>query len=196
MKLLFSPTSPFSSKVRMAARHLDIPLEEIRVDTVAAPPILVVSNPLGKIPTLICEDGIAVFDSRAIMQHFGRMEGKKLYPSKSEKRTRVEVLEALSDGICDCLLSIVYERRFRPEDKLYQPWIDRQWEKVTRALDHVVLPKIGAKLHGSHFALAAMIGYLQLRFAGQWEERHADLTDWIARFEKSFPDFAALKPQG
>ena len=197
MKLLCSPTSPFSSKVRMAARYLELDITEIRVDTNAGPAILVDNNPLGKIPTLLTSDGEAIFDSRAITHYLGRMKGKRLYPTKDRKRTEAEILEALCDGTCDCLLSIVYERRFRTEEKIFQPWIDRQWTKAKRTLDQLSaeVPKIGRKLHGGHFAMAAMLGYLQLRFAGEWEDDHSDLIGWLRTFEKKFPDFQALKPQ-
>ncbi|TXH80837.1 MAG: glutathione S-transferase [Rhizobium sp.] len=195
MRLLCSPTSPFSSKVRMAARHLGIKLEEIHVDTNAGPALLIDNNPLGKIPTLLTGDGEAIFDSRAIMHYFDRREGK-LYPSKKGKRTEIEVLEALCDGTNECLLSIVYERRFREADKQYQPWIDRQWTKVSRALTHFDAepPKIGKKLHAGHFALASLIGYLQLRFEGQWEADHGELIEWAKTFEKHFPDYPSMKP--
>jgi glutathione S-transferase len=197
MKLLCAPTSPFSSKVRMAARYLELEITEIRVDSNAGPAILVDNNPLGKIPTLLTKDGISIFDSRGIMHYFDRMKGKRLYPAKERKRTEAEVLEALCDGACDCLLSIVYERRFRTEEKVFQPWIDRQWAKAKRTLDQLSadLPKLGKKLHGGHFALAAMLGYLQLRFEGQWEEEHSDLIGWLRTFEKKFPDYQAIKPQ-
>ncbi|NKJ07248.1 glutathione S-transferase [Rhizobium sp. SG741] len=196
MRLLCSSTSPFSSKVRMAARHLGIELEEIRVDTNAGPALLVDNNPLGKIPTLLTDDGEAIFDSRAIMHYFDRQEGG-LYPSKKGKRTEAEVLEALCDGTMECLLSIVYERRLREPEKQHQPWIDRQWTKASRALAHLDAepPKIGKKLHAGHFALAALIGYLQLRFEGQWEADHAELINWASKFEKHFPDYPAMKPQ-
>lgn len=196
MKLLCSSTSPFSSKVRMAARHLGIEINEIRVDTNAGPAALIDNNPLGKIPTLLTEDGEAIFDSRAIMQYFHRRKGKKLYPAKDSKHTEAEVLEALCDGTAECLLSIVYERRLREPEKQHQPWIDRQWTKVGRALTHLNAepPKIGKKLHGGHFALAALLGYLQLRFEGEWEADHADLIAWARKFEKHFPDYQAMKP--
>jgi len=136
MKLLYAPASPYSAKVRMAARHLGIALEEQVVDTNAAPPELTGPNPLGKIPVLIRKDGGAVFDSRAIMLFLHRESGKKLYP-KGEAGTQAHVLEALCDGITDSLLSIVYERRFRPAEMVYQPWIDRQWDKVSRGLAYL-----------------------------------------------------------
>lgn len=196
MKLLSAPASPFSSKVRMAARHLGIKLEEIHVETNAGPALLVDNNPLGKIPTLLTDDGEAIFDSRAIMHYFDRHEGG-LYPSKKAKRTEAEVLEALCDGTKECLLSIVYERRLREPEKQHQPWIDRQWTKAKRALIHLDAepPKIGKKLHAGHFALAALIGYLQLRFEGQWEADHLGLIEWAEKFEKHFPAYQAMKPR-
>ena len=131
------------------------------------------------------------------MQYFDRSTKGGLYPKKGEKRTEVEVLEALCDGITDCLLAIVYEKRTRPPEMQYQPWIDRQWSKVERGLDHLNanMPKTTRKLHGGHFALAALIGYLDLRFEGQWQKGRSKLKAWPAKFEKFFPAAKDMKPQ-
>ncbi|HET7413585.1 MAG TPA: glutathione S-transferase [Pararhizobium sp.] len=198
MKLLFAPASPYSAKVRMAAHYSGLTLEGVRTDTAAEGHELVDNNPLGKIPTLITDDGGAIFDSRAIMQFIDRTTGKKLYPRNGAKRSEAEVLEALCDGICDALLVIVYERRYRPEEKVHQEWIDRQWRRVERGLDHLNanLPRTTKSLHGGHFALAALVAYLTLRFEGKWERGRAKLKNWPAKFEKVFPDYATLKPQG
>lgn len=197
MKLLSSPTSPYSAKARMAARHLGLDVEAATTKTDDAPAELMASNPLGKIPVLLRGDEPPVFDSRAIMQYFDRLSKGGLYPRKGEKRTQAEVLEALCDGITDSLLAIVYEKRTRPPEMQYQPWIDRQWEKVTRGLDHLDahLPKTTKTLHGGHFALAALLGYLDLRFAGQWEKGRPKLRNWPKKFEKFFPEYQRMKPQ-
>jgi glutathione S-transferase len=197
MKLLYSSTSPYSAKARMAAVHLGLDVEAVPTKTDGAPADLIANNPLGKIPVLIREGETPIFDSRAIMQYFDRMTKGGLYPRKNEKRTEADVLEALCDGITDCLLAIVYEKRTRPPEMQYQPWIDRQWEKVARGLDHLNanLPKTTKKLHGGHFALAALLGYLDLRFAGQWEKGRGKLKAWPKKFETFFPELANMKPQ-
>lgn len=197
MRILYSPASPYSAKVRMAATYCGLDYESVKTDTNAEPDELVGNNPLGKIPTLITDDKNAVFDSRAIMQFIDRETGKTLYPRNAAKRTEAEVLEALCDGICDSLLSIVYERRMRPEDKVHQDWIDRQWKKVERGLDYLNanLPRTTKKLHGGHFALAALIGYLSLRFEGQWERGRPKLKNWPGKFESFFADYSRLKSQ-
>ncbi|MDO1581722.1 glutathione S-transferase [Rhizobium oryzicola] len=197
MKLLYSPASPYSAKCRMAARHVGLDIEDIRTDTNAEPPELIDNNPLGKIPVLIREGETPIYDSVAIMHYLDRQSGGKLYPKKDEKRTEAEVLEALCDGITDCLLAIIYERRFRPEEKIHQGWIDKQWSKVVRGLDYLEnnLPKT-KKLNGGHFALAALIGYLELRFAGQWADGRPNLSAWPEKFAKVFADYDSMKSAG
>ena len=136
-KLLYSPASPYSAKVRMAAAYAGVAIEAVIVDTNAQPAELMDANPLGKIPVLITDAGVAMYDSRVITQYLNRVSGSRLFPRNVDKRLEAETLEALADGICDCLLAHVYERRFRPEEKIHQPWLDRQWSKVERALDQL-----------------------------------------------------------
>ena len=197
MKILFAPASPYSAKVRMAARYCGLEAQSVPVDTNADPDELVDANPLGKIPTLI-DDGVTVYDSRAIMQYLDRKSGKLLYPRNAQKRTEAEVLEALCDGITDCLLAMVYENRFRPLEKVHQPWLDRQWSKIERSLDYLNdnLPRTTKKLHGGHFALAGLTGYLALRFRSQWERGRPKLKNWPGKFVKFFPEYDAYKSRG
>lgn len=116
-QILYSPASPYSAKVRMAAQHAGIPFESVVVTTSAEPENLINANPLGKIPTLVTDDGKSVFDSRAIMQYLNRISGNKLFPRNAEKRTDAERYEAIADGLSDVLLAHVYERRMRPEER-------------------------------------------------------------------------------
>jgi len=195
MKIFYSPASPYSTKVRMAAHFAGLAAESVTVDTSADPAELITANPLGKIPVLLTDDGLAVYDSRAIMNFIDRQTRGSLYPRNAVKRTEVDVLEATADGICDGLLAIVYERRARPEEKVHQPWIDRQWRKVERALDHLEanMPRLGKKPHAGHFALAAMLRYIEMRFAGKWQRGRPKLKRFLTRFEAVFPDYAKFK---
>ena len=195
MKIYYSDASPYSTKVRMAALHAGLPAEAVAVETATTPPELAAVNPLGKIPVLVTDEGLSVYDSRAIMNYIDRQTRGALYPRNAAKRTEADILEATADGICDCLLSIVYERRMRPEEKIHQGWIDRQWQKVERALDHLEanMPRLGKKPNGGHFALAAMLRYIELRFAGQWQRGRPKLKRYLSRFEAVFPDYAKFK---
>ncbi|KNY18519.1 glutathione S-transferase [Shinella sp. SUS2] len=195
MKIFYSSASPYSTKVRMAAHFAGLAAQSVSADTNADPAELLAANPLGKIPTLVTDEGLAVYDSRAIMNYIDRQTKGTLYPRNAAKRTEVDILEATADGICDSLLAIVYERRSRPEEKVHQPWIDRQWQKVERALDHLEenMPRLGKKPNAGHFALAAMLRYIELRFAGKWQRGRPKLKRFLSRFEAVFPDYAQFK---
>lgn len=195
-KILYSSASPYSAKVRMAAAYAGIAVDAVTVDTNAEPAELIGANPLGKIPVFVSDDGLTVYDSRAITQYLNRISGSSLFPRNPEKRTEAEALEALADGICDCLLAHVYERRSRPEEKIHQPWLDKQWSKVLRALDQLnaTPPKLPKKITAGQIALRATLGYLTLRFPGQWERGRGKLKRWAERFDQKFPELVPYVP--
>lgn len=197
MKLLYSSASPYSAKVRMGASYAGIALEPQAVNTAESPAVLVGNNPLGKIPTLLPADGSAIYDSVAIMRHLDRLSGGKLYPSEANAALAADVLEALGDGIADCLLAIQYEHRSRPAEMVYAPWIEKQMTKATRALDmlEAAPPAFGETLTAGDFALAATLAYLGLRFADKWNGAYPALHGWLDAFAARFPAFAELKPQ-
>lgn len=195
-RLFYAPASPYSAKVRMAAAYAGIPVEGVIVDTNKPGDDFLTANPLGKIPTLVAEDGTAIFDSRAIAQYLNRSSGNRLLPRNADKRTEAEVLEALADGICDCLLAHVYERRSRPAEIVHQPWLDKQWGKVLRSLDHLNAspPKLRTRATLGDIALRAALGYLELRFAGQWQNGRGRVIRWAKRFDQRFPELVDYLP--
>lgn len=180
----------------MAAAYAGIPLDAVALDTSSPSPEFLAANPLGKIPVLVADDGETIFDSRAITQYLNRQSGNQLFPRNPARRTDAERLEALADGIADCALAHVYERRSRPEEIVHQPWLDKQWTKVERGLDalNAAPPKLGRKITGGHIALRAVLGYLELRFAGKWEKGRGKLKRWAARFDEKFPELKPLLP--
>ncbi|MCO4319728.1 glutathione S-transferase [Phyllobacterium sp. 21LDTY02-6] len=196
-KVYYAPASPYSTKVRMAAHYTGFPVEAVQIDTNLEPEELINVNPLGKIPTLILDDESAIFDSRVITQYINRVSGNKLFPRNAQKRLEAEQLESLADGLCDALLAHVYERRFRPEEKVHQPWLDRQWGKALRVLDTLnnAPPRLGKKIHGGHIAIAAALAYADLRFQGKWEKGRSKLKRWQKRFAELHPELAALLPK-
>ena len=194
--ILYAPASPYSAKARIAAAWCGIDAEARIVDTSAPPAELLAANPLGKIPVLITDEGDAIFDSRVITQYLNRQSGGALFPRKADRRLQAERLEALADGICDCLLAHIYEQRKRPTEKIHQPWLDAQWLKVSRGLDalEAAPPKLGRKADGGQIALRVMLAYLALRFEGRWERGRPKLRRWAKRFDERFPALAALLP--
>ena len=198
MLLYYSAASPFAAKVRMAASHCGLALEEVAVDTAAEPTALLAANPLGKIPTLVTDEGHAVFDSSVICDLFDRMSGNQLVPQQMASWQAIKTFEATVDGVVDALLLTVYEVRYRPEDKRYDGWVDKQMRKGERGL--VVLDKrlhqLTPELTTAHFALAGLLGWMNLRFPGKAAGEFPRLAAWLDAFCEANPTLAAFVPQG
>jgi glutathione S-transferase len=135
MKLIGSLASPYVRKVRivMAEKRIDY---DLTLDNVWSPDSAIVeSNPLGKVPCLVMEDGGAMFDSRVIVEYLDTLTPVgKLIPPHGRERAEVKCWEALADGVLDAAVLVRLERTLRPVEQQSQTWIDRQMGKVNAGL--------------------------------------------------------------
>lgn len=135
MKLIGSLASPYVRKVRivMAEKRIDY---DLTLDNVWSPDSAIVeSNPLGKVPCLVMEDGGAMFDSRVIVEYLDTLTPVgKLIPPHGRERAEVKCWEALADGVLDAAVLVRLERTLRPAEQQSQTWIDRQMGKVNAGL--------------------------------------------------------------
>lgn len=191
--------SPFGRKIRIAADLLglsnEITIQE--ADTLNPADTLRQQNPLGKIPALILPDGAALYDSRVILEYLDHHAGGGIIiPREMPARFDALRLQALCDGILDASILQVYEKRFRPPEKHEAKWLEHQADKVKRALAFLEKqpPSIDAVPHVGQIALACALGYQDLRFGGAWRAQHPRLVDWLERFARQVPAFAATKP--
>jgi glutathione S-transferase len=199
MKLLVSSHSPYVRKVRALIREAgrEGKIEEVWVKTsaIATDPTIPPHNPLGRIPTLIRDDGPAVLDSRVICRFLDARFRAGLYPEA--RIWEVLTLEALADGLLDSALAMSYEVRLRPEERRWPDWIEAQWSKVARALDAVEdrwMSHLSGPLDMGHLALACALGYLDFRHgARNWREGRPRLAAWEARMAQR-PSLAATVP--
>jgi glutathione S-transferase len=200
LTLRTSPASPFGRKVRIAAIILGLERRIAVVTADASDPAdsLRQQNPLGKIPTLIGEDGEAIFDSRVIVEYLdGLAGGGRLIPGDLAARIRTLTLQALADGIADAALLQVYERRMREPAERSAKWVDYQAGKVTRALAALESkPPESGTPHIGAIALACALGYLDLRFAGEWRTGCPRLVDWLGAFAAAVPAYATTAFSG
>jgi glutathione S-transferase len=196
MILRSSLPSPFGRKIKIAAALLGLKdnIEVVLADTNDPEDSIRVQNPLGKIPTLILEDGRILFDSRVILAYLDNLAGGNvLIPDEPRARFAALTQEALADGILDAALLLVYEIRFREAAKHEPKWIAYQSEKVARSLAAFEAAPPQGKLSIAHIALACGLGYLDLRFDGQWREKHPRLVAWLDAFAADVPAFEATR---
>jgi glutathione S-transferase len=191
MILRTTNSSPFGRKPIMAARYLGL-MDRIKVepsDPMDPQDVLRRDNPLGKMPVLILEDGRSIFDSRVILEYFDMLAGGgRIIPASGEERFDVLTLQALADGMSDAGLLIVYEGRYRPEDKHHTPWLDYQRGKIERALLQLekALPD-PTKVNVGTIALSAALGYLDWRKQVDWRNMTPSLVNWLDTFRATTP---------
>lgn len=196
MILRSTPASPFGRKVRIAADLLGLSnrIDVVAADTGDESDTLRQQNPLGKIPVLITDDGKAVYDSRVILEYLDLLAGGgKLIPA-GDKRVPALVLQALGDGMLDASILRVYEIRFRDETQRSPKWLDYQTGKVTRALDALEKsPPANDDRTVGGITIACALGYLDLRFNGEWRKSYPRLVAWLDGFSAAVPAFEATR---
>ena len=196
-----SPSSPFVRKIRIAASVLGVD-GEIAIesaDTVNPTDTVRQQNPIGKIPALVLEDGVVLFDSRVILDYLDhRAGGGLIVPKDPRARFAALRLQALADGIMDASILLVYEARWRPSERHEPKWIEHQAGKVTRALASLesAPPELAARPDVGDIALACALGYRDFRFGEAWRNDHPRLVAWLDQFAARVPSFAATKPAG
>lgn len=196
MILRSAPASPFGRKVKIAAALLGSSslITSVDTDTASVTDSIRRENPLGKIPTLILEDGNSLYDSRVIVEYLQHLAGAgDVIPTDPAIRFRALTLQALADGIMDASLLQVYETRWRAEDRRDANWVSHQSDKVARGLAALEAdtPPVTADIGA--IALACALGYLDLRFAGAWRAAYPGLVAWLDSFGKAVPAFEATR---
>ena len=194
LTLRSAPPSPFGRKVKIAAKMLGLMDRIALVDADPTSPddSLRKQNPLGKIPTLVLEDGTALYDSRVIVEYLDALAGGgKLIPPGGDARFHELTLQALGDGLMDAALLQVYETRFREKEQFGAKWLDHQAGKVGRVLAMLEANPPAGEVRIGQVTLACALGYLDLRFQGAWRKDHPRLVAWLDAFAAKVPAFEA-----
>ena len=201
MKLLSSPASPYGRKVKITAlmKGVTDQISVEKIDTgILKNEALHRENPLAKIPVLILEDGMRIYDSHVICEYLDILKPEPhLFPAGGRERIDTLVRGALGDGILDAALLLVYEGRYRPAEMRVQNWVDRLQLKIDQSLGE--LEKSPPQWTGTpdygHITIACALGYLDFRHQGVWRADHPKLVTWLNKFAAAVPAFAATTPE-
>ena len=200
MKLRVSPTSPYVRKVVIFAIETGLSDQIEQVPTLAWAPDtdLPKDNPLGKIPTLIADDGQSVYDSHVICEYLDTLHtGAKLIPAAGPARIAQLRLHALADGILDAGVAVRIELGIRPQDYQWQGWVDRQTAAVNRALDVMEqeCTAWGDEFLFGQIAAVTALGYVDYRLNLKWRDNRPDLAAWFVKVSQR-PSVVATVPVG
>ena len=201
MRLFHSPSSPYVRKVLIVATLCGL-RDAIELLPYAGTPVsrdaaAAAHNPLGKVPTLVTDDGLALYDSRVICEYLDAQAGGMLFGTGAA-RWPILARQALGDGMLDAALLARYENFLRPAEARWVAWTEGMMAKIAAGLDQLEAtaseltdtPDIGL------IAVGCALGYLDFRYASLgWRAKHPALAVWFARVDET-PAMIATRPPG
>jgi glutathione S-transferase len=181
MKLLAALISPYTRKVRifLAEKKIDCEMQIVDVQPVENP--VNPHNPLGKIPTLVLDDGTPLYDSRVIVEFLDSVSPiSRLIPDGTRDRVAVRRWEALADGVVDAGILVRYES-VRAKNEQSKAWTDKQVARMHRGMQQLEADLAERTwCHGDRYSLADIavgccMGWLDFRKPGG--------VDWKAEYK-------------
>ncbi len=117
--------SPFVRRVGVALRLYGLEFEHRPWSVFGDGDRIAEFNPLRRVPTLICDDGVAISESNAILDYLDDLVGrdKALYPATGPTRRDAIRIAALACGLADKAVSLFYEQRLH--DATSDIWVKR-----------------------------------------------------------------------
>ena len=198
MKIAYSAASPYVRKVMACAiaRGLNDKIECWKIGT--TDPALLPVNPLSKVPTLITDDGVSIYDSPVICEYLDSIgSAPKLFPPVGPARWTALTQEALGDGILDATQPRRREIPL-PQDEGRKSYIALQQGKVARSLDELEkqADSLGDLTTIGEITIGCALGYLDFRYANEpWRPGHPTLAAWYDKVVK-LPPLAETMPVG
>jgi len=202
MKLYYGKLSPFVRKVMVLAHEKNL-VSKLELTPAAITPTepdrnLMLVNPLGKIPTLVLDDGSVLIDSPVVCEYLDTLgDGPRFVPAGGPARFRALSLNALGDGVLQAGMNVRVEG-LRPAGTQWEQWIAAQQLKVDNALDALNAGAFGPSAEAitlGEIAVGCALGWLDFRMPQfDWRSRRPSLAAWYAKFSAR-PSMQATAPK-
>ncbi len=136
LKLIGSYFSPYTRRVAVSLDALDQPYEFEAVSVMAEQQKVQAHNPVIRIPVVLMPDGEVLIESYAILDEIDQRVGpdRALIPHSGASRRRVMQVTALALACMEKAQWAFYEGRFRPDEKVFEPWVRHNDNQVTGGL--------------------------------------------------------------
>ena len=193
--------SPFVRRVAVSLKLLEIKFDHKNWSVGKDQAQIRKVNPLGRVPTLLLDDGEVLTESAAILDYLDDRvgQGRALLPVTGAPRRKALHLMALATGAAEKGAQQVYENVFRPADKRHPPWTQRLREQMEGAL--AALEREAAAVEGGNWLIdegltqaditvTCAFTYLD-EAAGLDKRKYPALRKHVARCEK-MPAFKAV----
>jgi glutathione S-transferase len=158
--------SPYVRRVAVSLRVLGFPYEHDTRSVFADFDAMRAVNPLGRIPSLVLDEGEVLIDSAAILDWLDQTVGteRALLPPRGAERRQALHRIALATGAIDKIGAAAYERLIRPAALRWPEWIARCRTQGAGAIAPLAaepwLP--GKALDQAEITTACMIRYVRM----------------------------------
>lgn len=190
--------SPYVRRVAVSLRRLGCTYEHDRRSVFGDFDSMRRTNPLGRVPSLVLDDGSVLVDSHAILDWLDESVGpaRRLLAAAGPARRRDLRLIALATGAIDKVVAGAYEGLVRPAALRWPDWLDRcrtQAAGALAALEAEPWPD-DAPLDQARITVACLLGYVRLADPGLLADgRYPGLAS-LARACEALPEFRATAP--
>lgn len=139
MKLIGMFDSPFVRRVAISMRCLDMQFEHANWSVGKDFDRIRQYNPLGRVPTLVLDDGASLCESAAILDYLDDLAGpdRALLPRSGINRRDALQIMSIAIGAAEKGRDQIYERVFRPAEKRHEPWLERVRSQMHGALSQL-----------------------------------------------------------
>lgn len=195
LTLYYSVASPYARKCRVAALEAGLGDRLVLATADQKDAAYHATNPLARVPALVTEDGMALFDSPVICEYLDSLNARdKLFPPAGPARWSALKRQAIGDGIMDWAVPLRQEL-LRPAAERSPEWMAKARANINRTLDALEAEAdsfsgvdIGA------IAIACALGYLDFRFAeDRWRDSRPKLARWQQQMAQR-PSLASTAP--
>jgi glutathione S-transferase len=137
MQLIGMLDSPYVRRVAISLQLLELPFEHRSISVFSTFEQFRHINPVVKAPSLVCDDGTVLMDSTLIIDYAETLAAprKSLMPSGVADRRHALRIIGLALAALEKSVSIIYEHKVRPPEKLHQPWVSRVTGQMLAAFD-------------------------------------------------------------
>jgi glutathione S-transferase len=188
--------SPYARRVAISLMVLGVPYEHDTRSVFGDFDSMRKTNPLGRIPSLVLDDGEVLIDSAAILDWIDEWVGpeRALLPRRGLARREALRRIALANGAVDKIGGGVnYERLIRPSRYRWPQWIARcttQGQGALAALDALDWPE-RATLDQAQITTGCALSYVRVTAPDMMPRGRFPALDALAEQLEAKPEFAA-----
>lgn len=127
MQLIGLLDSPYVRRTAISLQLLNLPFTHRAISVFRNFDEFHSINPVVKAPSLICDDGTVLLDSTLILDYLATLAAPERVLMPAEPKTRLHALRliGLALAACEKSIQIIYERKLRPVEFQYEPWLER-----------------------------------------------------------------------